>query len=134
MGRDINSVRFTRPGDTTAYASGDLVANSVTAGSVVPLAFTNIGNGPYRTVQIRRVRISKSTTGVTNAQFRVHLFNALPAVTSGDNAAIVISVGAAIYIGQVDITMNQSFTDFFNDPATTEINTNPGSSSTIYGL
>jgi len=134
MGRDINSVRFTRPGDTTAYASGDLVANSVTAGSVVPLAFTNIGNGPYRTVQIRRVRISKSTTGVTNAQFRVHLFNALPAVTSGDNAAIVISVGAAIYIGQVDITMNQSFTDGGSGQATTEINTNPGSSSTIYGL
>lgn len=25
---------FTRPSDTTAYASGDLVANSTTAGSV----------------------------------------------------------------------------------------------------
>lgn len=28
-------VSFTRPADTTAYASGDLVANSTTAGSVV---------------------------------------------------------------------------------------------------
>ena len=34
------SQSFTRPGDTTPYASGDLVANSTTAGSVVPLTFT----------------------------------------------------------------------------------------------
>ena len=36
LGDFINSsASFTRPGDTTAYASGDLVANSTTAGSVV---------------------------------------------------------------------------------------------------
>jgi hypothetical protein len=39
MSRNIVSARFTRPSDTTAYASGDLVANSTTAGSVVPMSF-----------------------------------------------------------------------------------------------
>jgi hypothetical protein len=34
-GHALASASFTRPADTTAYASGDLVANSTTAGSVV---------------------------------------------------------------------------------------------------
>jgi hypothetical protein len=33
------SASFTRPNNTTAYASGQLVANSTTAGSVAPMAF-----------------------------------------------------------------------------------------------
>ena len=36
---DIVTATLTRPADTTAYASGDLVANSTTAGSVTPLTF-----------------------------------------------------------------------------------------------
>lgn len=30
---------FTRPADTTQYAAGDLIANSATAASVVPLSW-----------------------------------------------------------------------------------------------
>jgi hypothetical protein len=33
-----NSASFTRPNDTTAFEANALVANSTTAGSVVPLA------------------------------------------------------------------------------------------------
>jgi hypothetical protein len=35
----VVSASFTRPADTNAYAAGDLVANSVTAGSVIPMTF-----------------------------------------------------------------------------------------------
>ncbi len=100
---------LTRPADTTAYASGDLVANSTTAGSVVPMSIT-IGSytGGFR---IRRVKLHKSGTSTTNAQFRVHLFNAAPAtVTNGDNGAFSVS-GVADYIGSFDVTMGQAFTD-----------------------
>src|SRR5262249_60630610 len=69
---------FTRPSNTTAYASGNLVANSVTSGSVVPLAFAlgnSYGIGQFR---INRARLAKSGTGVTNASFRIHLYAPQP--------------------------------------------------------
>ena len=133
--RDTSSVSFTRPADTTAYASGDIVANSTTAGSVVPLNFPNCSVGIGRAMQIRRVRIIKSGTGVSNASFRLHLFNVLPTVGSGDNAAISISTGAAMYLGQVDVTVGQAFGDGAAGTATTEVNCHPvGGASNLYGL
>lgn len=133
--RDVSSVSFTRPADTTAYASGDAVANSTTAGSVVPLNFPNCSNGVGRSLQIRRVRINKSGTGVTNASFRLHLFNVLPGVGAGDNAAISITTGMARYLGQVDVTVGQAFGDGAAGQATTEMNCFPvGGASNLYGL
>jgi hypothetical protein len=76
---------FTRPADTTAYAAGDLVANSTTAGSVVPLSFTNAVRTAGDCLRIERVRIEKSSTSLTNAAFRLHLFEASPTPTVGDN-------------------------------------------------
>lgn len=76
---------FTRPADTTAYAVGDLVANSTTAGSVVPLSFANAVRSAGDCVRIERVRIEKSGTSLTNASFRLHLFEASPTPTVGDN-------------------------------------------------
>lgn len=135
ISRDVSKVSFTRPADTTAYASGDIVANSTTAGSVVPLNFPNCSNGIGRTLQIRRVRIFKTNTSTTNASFRVHLFNVLPTVTSGDNAALAIATGGANYLGQVDITVGQGTGDGAAGQATTEINCHPvGGATNLYGL
>lgn len=99
---------FTRPADTTAYASGDLVVNNVTAGSVVPLSFVNdvlVGH-----VFLRRVRIHKSGTSITNASFRLHLFSAAPVFAAGDNAALSVT-GVDKYLGAFDVTMSQAYTD-----------------------
>lgn len=96
---------FTRPGDITAYASGDLVANSTTAGSVTPIRL-GIGEGG----QIRRARLRKSDPGTTNAQFRVHLFAGSPTVANGDNGAISSNM-VANYLGAIDVTIGQAFTD-----------------------
>lgn len=72
------SYAFTRPANTTPYSSGNLVANSTTAGSVVPLSWvlgqSNI-NYPFT---IKRVIIQKSGTSVTNFNFNLHLFTAAP--------------------------------------------------------
>lgn len=126
------SASFTRPADTTAYASGDLVANSVTVGSVSALTFSPCTKGAGRSGQIRRVGITKTGTSVTNTTVRVHLFNVLPTLaTNGDNGAITIATGAAGYLGQVDVVINQAFTDGAAGWLTTEINYN---ALTLYGL
>ena len=101
---------FTRPGDTTPYASGDLVANSTTAGSVdavsIAVARTSGGTG-----SIRRALLRKSGTGITNSIFRIHLYEADPAtVTNGDNGAWSTS-GVADYLGAIDVVIDRAFTD-----------------------
>lgn len=78
------STTFTRPADTTAYASGDLVANSVTAGSVVPMTFIIPGGSNAR---IYRAYIKFNSATVTNAKFKLHLYLASPTCTNGDNGA-----------------------------------------------
>ena len=82
LGDFINSsASFTRPGDTTAYASGDLVANSTTAGSVVtPVVPVSRSRRVPSAEQLRvdRIKLLKSTVTTTNASFRVHLYKAAP--------------------------------------------------------
>ena len=135
VARDIVSASFTRPADTTAYTSGDLVANSTTAGSVVPMAFPNAALGPNQTIQVRRVRIVTSSTSVTTASFRLHLYNvATITCANGDNSAWSTS-GAANYLGRVDVTVDEAFTDGACGSATTEINSHPVANGlSVYGL
>lgn len=103
------SATFTRPADVTAYASGDLMANSTTAGSVTPLSFTPV-RASGRGVQINRARVSKTGTGVSGAVLRVHLYEASPTVANGDNGAFSTSQ-AATYLGYFDVTAMTAFTD-----------------------
>jgi hypothetical protein len=105
----VANATFTRPSDTTAYASGDMVANSTTAGSVAALQFLTAT--PVAGVgRIDAVRIRKSGTSTTNASFRVHFFNTAPTIASGDNAAFSTS-GSSTYIGAMDVTVDRAFTD-----------------------
>jgi len=106
----IQTATFTRPADTTSYASGDLVANSVTAGSVVPLAFGDAAvGGVLRTVQ--SVRLRKSGTGANGNNWTLLLFNALPTSTAGDNDAFAVSDGRAKLAGKFTGTAGDAFTD-----------------------
>src|SRR5689334_10112995 len=68
----VAAASFTRPADTTAYASGDLVANNTSAGSVTPMTFA-AARAADKGFMVRRARMKKSTTGTTGAQFRLHL-------------------------------------------------------------
>lgn len=104
-----SSANFTRPNDTTAYASGDLVANSTTAGSVSPLTLT-LANPSQGQTLIVRCRLSKSGTTATNANFRVHFYDASPVVANGDNGAWS-SNKAANYLGYIDVASMLAFTD-----------------------
>lgn len=91
---------FIRPNDGNVYASGDLVANSVTAASVVALLF-NLGESLF---SIRRVRVKTVSLTVANFTFRIHLYTANPcltAPTNGDNGAWVTKIAG--YVGSFDV-------------------------------
>lgn len=130
------AAQMTRPADTTAYALGDLVANSTTAGSVVPLPFT-VARLPAGSGMIRRARLRKSGTSITNASFRLHLYSASPTPSNGDNGAWLTNQ-VANYIGSFDITMDKVFTDGASGNGLptigSEINFSLASGQVVYGL
>lgn len=98
---------FTRPSDTTAYANLDLVANSVTAGSVVPMTF-NVGYG--NGLKISRVAIKINSATNTNAKFNLHLYRSSPTCTNGDNGAWLTTQSSYQGFIAVDCTL-QTFSD-----------------------
>src|SRR5262249_40104921 len=106
------SAGFTRPNDTTAYAAGDLVANSTAAGSVVPLRIDlgNVAAVGHGMTRITRARLTKSGTSPTNASFRIHLYETAPTAQNGDNGAWSTD-RAASWLGSIDVTSMLAFTD-----------------------
>jgi hypothetical protein len=105
----INSNTTTRPADTNVYASGDLVANSTTAGSVTPFSFTNAVRVAAGAGEIQAVRLYKSGTSLTNANFRVHFYIATVVPSNGDNGVWLTPM--ANYVGSFDVTCDKAFTD-----------------------
>lgn len=83
------SSSFTRPADTTAYAAGDLVANSTTAGSVAQLSWNfNTSAG----IWLRELRLYKSDPDIINASFRLWLHgDSAVTFTNGDNGVLSIA-------------------------------------------
>lgn len=110
---------LTRPANTTQYAAGDLIANNVTAGLVVPITFPkNKLNGKTRG-KIVGASFKKSTVTVANLAVRLHVFAAAspgPVVTGGDNAALVVT-NIPGYIGSMDVDMTTGATLIAGGPA-----------------
>lgn len=99
------SQSFTRPTNTTAYQAADLVANDVDAADVLPLTWglNHFGKAGFF---IRAARLYKSSTTVTAASFRLHLFTASPGVpTNGDNGALAVA-SAADFLDSVAIDLS----------------------------
>lgn len=91
---------LTRPANTTAYAAGQLVASSTTAGSIVvpslAVALNNAGSGVVRRLRLR----ASQTSGLGAANsFGVDLWTAAPTFTNGDGGAYVVATGSASWLG-----------------------------------
>jgi hypothetical protein len=134
------SATFTRPANTTQYASGDLVADNTTAGSVTPMSFaaTNRNGGAF---MIRRARLWKSDEAdVTGASFRLHLYASSPTVTNGDNGAWLSTRSG--YLGSIDFDMTGTGARTFSDDVGvvgtptvgSEISVKLATGQTVYGL
>jgi hypothetical protein len=108
----IASANFTRPADTTAYALGDLIANSTTAGSVAAMQFT-VARTNDKSFRVLRARVKKSGAVLTSASFRLHFYKTDPAASSGisngDNGAWLTKESE--YLGGIDVVMDKIFSD-----------------------
>ena len=113
--RGVLSLRsgFTRPADTTAYAANDLVGvnTSVAAGNTIEVP--NAVASPADAVRIERIVLRKSNKSLTNAQFRVHIFDRCPTWDVGDNGAggaigALAVTDLAGHKGYVDVTMDRA--------------------------
>ncbi len=102
---------LTRPADTNAYTANDLVASSVTAGSVVVPSFAlnvwNLASGAGGGFITRMRLMSNHTTGLAGIQVAVQLWSVAPTFTTGDNGAYAVATGAAGYLGRFTGTFQQ---------------------------
>jgi hypothetical protein len=132
---------FTRPADGTQYAAGDLIANSTTAGSVVPMSFKLGGNNNPGMTRLTRARLFKSQASVTSASFRLHLYEVSPTPANGDNGAYTTDK-AASYLGFLSLDLTTTPGNKFSDgsagagaaTAGSEMCLRLQSGTTIYGL
>ena len=97
------SAAKTRPNDTTAYAAGDVVAESASAGTV--WTFASIGPSAGRiliTAASLRVDVSSVPSGM--GAFRLHLYDASPTAIN-DNAAFDLPSGdRSKYLGFIELS------------------------------
>lgn len=100
---------LTRATGTTQYASGDLIAQSGTAGSCSPITL-RMGVLDGGRGKIPALRIRKSGTGITTCTIRAHFFTAAPAVTNGDNGVWLCSKFDG-WLGSIDVTIDRAFSD-----------------------
>ena len=109
-GRIVTHTAITRPANITAYAIGDLVANSATAG-LVSYPALQAARGIDLVSMLTAVTLEKSDEGdLALGQFRVHFYNKNMVFANGDNGAW--STIADGYIGHFDITIDTTFSDF----------------------
>lgn len=80
----ITTASFTRPADTTAYAAQDVVSNSTTAPTL--LTFAGAGRANGGSGLILSARHMKSSTGISGANYRLHLYKVSTVTPINDNA------------------------------------------------
>lgn len=99
----VSCVQLTLPASGTTYAVNDLIANSATAGSVVPISCV-VGSYSGATVRITRAGLLASTTTTASASFSVELYTSSPTVANGDDGAF--SSTASGHFCSIPITFN----------------------------
>lgn len=112
----VLKAELTRPSDTTAYAANDLVGANTSVSDTNVIEIANAVSAAGQALRVERVRLAKSTNVTTNAQFRLHFFEARPTLGVGDNGALGALTALAVdsmryYAGYVDVTINRAGND-----------------------
>ena len=125
---------LTRPANTTAYVANAIIASNTSGASVVVPSFAiqNSAGG----ASIPRLRLSTNvTTGWSGVVININLWTAAPTYTNGDNGSYVVATGAASYLGQFSVSLNQ-FADGASGIAISSsgnpVNVRLGSGTAIY--
>lgn len=95
---------LTRPANTTAYAANQLIASSITAGSVVVPSFATLtGTGIIPRLRLR----TNATSGWGSVNLSINLWSAAPAYTNGDGGAYAVATGSANWLANVLMSLQQ---------------------------
>lgn len=92
----------------TAYVFGQVIFTSTASSQSVTQTIQS-AKAVNQASSILRAGLIKSGTSVTNAIFRLHLFNVQPTLTNGDNATWLSTL--ANCVGSCDITVNEAGSD-----------------------
>lgn len=138
---------FTRPANTTAYASSDVVSDSAVD---TDENYLKLVADPFlkddvvfgQSARITVAKLTKSTTGTTNASFRLYLYTSGVSSLAADNSAFQMLYGNKhIRVGYVDFTMAAEGTGAGScaEAIATDVNIDlrtylTGSSSALFGV
>lgn len=118
------------------YSAGQLIANSTTAGNVVPLTFLNACRVPGGTEAARRVRYYTTDTGFAGKQVALKLYTDSPTVQAGDGGAYLSNRSG--FKGTYSLTLSDHFTDAEGGAAVADVGdityACAAGSTTMYGL
>ena len=98
---------LTRPANTTAYASGQLIASSTTAGSVVVPSFSIASAAGGAILPRIRIRASLSPSSWQGVNLSVNLWSAAPTYTNGDAQPYAVATGSATWLANYLVTLTQ---------------------------
>ncbi len=98
---------FTRPANTTAYSSGNLIASSTTAGSIVVPSFS-LANYAGSAI-IPKIGLATNATTGWGVTLTMNLWTSAPTYTNGDGGAYAVATSGAgkYYLGQFSCILIQ---------------------------
>jgi hypothetical protein len=97
---------------TSAYSSGQLVASSATAGSVVVPSFAIATSAGSAAISRLRLATNDSTSTAWGAvTLAIDLWSAAPTFTNGDRGAFAVATGTAGHLGTYSCTMSAEYGD-----------------------
>jgi hypothetical protein len=95
------SVEVTRPADTTAYSTNDVVSNSTSAPAV--LTFSNCAAENEGSGYITKARVfTDSATALLGAQIRLNLYHTAPTAINDNAQFTLLYANAGNRIGYID--------------------------------
>jgi hypothetical protein len=97
---------FSRPANTTPYATGNLIANSSATSAIVVPSFPILSSGGGVIIPRLRV-ITNASSGWNNVQLSINLWSAAPTYFSGDGLAYSVATGAASWLANFSVILTQ---------------------------
>lgn len=107
---------LTLPVGASAYAANDLVGATTLVSATNVIEITDAVLAAGEALRIEGVGLSKTTNSLTNPNFRLLFFDALPTLGVGDNGALGALTALAVdnmayFRGHMDITMDKAGND-----------------------
>jgi hypothetical protein len=101
---------MTRPANNTAYASGQLVADNVTAGSIGAHSFAIATSGGGAVIPRLRLR-TNAASGWSGVNFSINLWSTAPTYTNGDGGVYAPATGVANWLATYLVSAMTQFGD-----------------------